>query len=78
MPNPARSTEPAAEDTAKAKATGSSGVVLAVVYPHDVFDPSLEGIDPITADGTEVPESRVDEIKKLARDNGVRLQKVSN
>lgn len=42
----------------------------------DEFDPSIEGVDVITKSGTDVPEDKVKEVRRLARENGVSLRKV--
>ena len=43
---------------------------LAIAGPFWVveFDPSMEGIDPITQDGTEVPYEKVNPIRQAAYD----------
>lgn len=55
------------EETVKLKITGS------VV---DVFDPSIEGISPITKAGTSIPAEKEAEIKKSARGSGVSISRV--
>lgn len=44
---------------------------LVVEYPSDVFDPSIKGIDPITASGTEVPADQAATIINTAMVYGV-------
>ncbi len=43
----------------------------------DVFDPSIEGVDPITKAGTPVPADKEKAVRKVAREYRVTLQKVS-
>lgn len=54
----------------------ASVVTLAVVAPsfHGDFDPSIEGVAPITRDGTEVPAEHVKAVKAAARENGVTVK----
>lgn len=42
----------------------------------DVFEPSVEGVEPITREGTDVPEKKEQEVRNKARDEGVSLRKV--
>ncbi len=53
-------------------------VTLAVAphEPTDVFDPSIEGVDPITRIGTPVPVDLEKAVRKAARENGVSLRKI--
>lgn len=44
----------------------------------DVFDPSVEGVEPITDSGTPVSADLVKAVRKKARENGVRLRVVRN
>lgn len=48
-------------------------VWLSVLWPHDVFDPSLDGVPKLTRAGTAVPASKVDEVLRRARKAGVRI-----
>lgn len=43
----------------------------------DAFDPSVEGVPPITAKGTKVPESREKEVREQAKKSGLSVRKVS-
>jgi hypothetical protein len=70
-------TELAAE-TEQAAVDAGTHVRLATVYPSDVFDTSLDGVEAITCDGTLVPVGQESDVRKLAKEYGVRIQKVSN
>jgi len=85
MPPRSKQTDPAelsdaelAAETEKAALDAGTAVKLQTVYPADVFNPSIEGVDPITRDGTLVPAEHEEAIRKLARKYGVRIQKASN
>ena len=53
-------------------------VKLVIIDPVvDTFDPSMDGVDTITRAGTYVPADKAKEIKKLARENSVRISKRS-
>lgn len=54
-----------------------STITLACRFPCDVFDPSIEGVDPITQVGTPVPADKEKEIRAAAKANGVSIRKVS-
>jgi hypothetical protein len=41
--------------------------------PRDTFDPSIEGVDPITTTGTPVPAGQVKAVKSAARRYGQRV-----
>lgn len=71
-------TDTAGDQAATDTPAGDSGgiVKLACLFPNDVFDPSIEGVDPLTTDGTEVPAGHEQTIRNLARDNGVAVRKV--
>ncbi len=53
-------------------------VTLAVVKPHyhGDFDPSIQGVDPISREGTPVPSDKVNEVRKAARQNGIAIKTV--
>lgn len=56
--------------------TTNSTVTLAIAA-HDqtaVFDPSLEGVDPITKAGTSIPATQEKAVRRLARQNGVSIR----
>lgn len=83
MPPRSKTTDPAeltdaelAAETEQAAVDAGTHVRLAVVYPQDVFDPSIEGVDPITRDGTLVPADQESNIRSLAGQYGVKIRKV--
>ena len=51
-------------------------LALARASATDVFDPSIEGVDPITRSGTPVSADLVKQVRGKARENGVRLRVV--
>lgn len=55
-----------------------STVTLAVVAPsfHGDFDPSIEGVDPITREGTSVPAQLEKAVRAAARRVGVSLKRL--
>lgn len=50
-----------------------TNVTLYIAAPFGTasFDPSIEGVDPITASGTVVPASAVKAVKASARQHGI-------
>lgn len=72
------SDQPVTDEQTPDRAPGEpapGNVVLAVGYPHDSL--TLEDGTEITADGSEVPEDRVNDIRAEAKAVGVTIRKVS-
>jgi hypothetical protein len=52
-------------------------VTLAIASGEtDVFDPSIEGVDPITRAGTRLPKKLEKAVRARAREYGISLHKV--
>lgn len=53
-------------------------VTLALVAPGvDVFDANVQGVGPITRQGTELPTSKEKELRSVAAKYNINLRKVS-
>lgn len=48
-------------------------LILRYAMPGDTFDPSIEGVEPISTEGTPVPADQVLAVKKAAGFVGVSL-----
>lgn len=62
-----------------AKQEGAQVTRLAVregALGADEFDPSIEGVEVITRDGTDVPSGKVEEVKEAAKRSGVSVREV--
>jgi len=45
-------------------------------WQHYAFDPSIEGVEVITREGTVVPTDKEQEVREKARKAGISLRKV--
>lgn len=52
-------------------------VTLACDSPCSVFDPSIEGIQPITQDGTTIPKAKAKTVRARAKANGVQIRTIN-
>lgn len=59
----------AKDDTVKLAIAPSS-------WQTDYFDPSVEGVEPISQAGTDVPAAKEDAVRDAAKRSGVSLKKV--
>jgi len=46
-------------------------------WPTNAFDPSIEGVDPISSGGTDVPAEHAEAVTKAATAAGLTVEKVS-
>lgn len=54
-------------------ASGGSTVSVRVPWPTTVFEHGIDGIEPITAEPTEIPQSAIAQLQEKARSAGLEL-----